>query len=287
MALTFVDNASNVVQLGTSAHLRDITAGTMIVRAFPTTYPPASFRYIYRSNDGGGGNRTFDIGGSGGTLGPRFIIERTTSNLGIGATTANTPHSAVNTWCDWAATWDLNGADTDQHMYGGNLSNPFTEVTTYAAALQVVGSGTSTESTSADPTIGGMALGQLRGFPGPIAWFLFFNRQLSIGELRALQHRPYKTADCIGFWHLYGTGTQPDLSGHLDNGTVTGATASAHPQMGVPFGRAAGWRGAFTAAAAAAINPALIQWWGGRGNGFAFGRDPRAGKPKRPRRRPR
>jgi hypothetical protein len=283
MALTFVDNSSDEVQLSSANGLRDIEDGTIIARVFQAS-TPASFRYIYRANDGGG-NRLFDVGGSGGTLGPRLGIERATAGLGVSATPANTPHFALNTWCDFAVTWTFSGADADQHLYGGNLSNPFTEVTTYAS--QVAGSGSGTEDNSVAPQIGGMFDTGLRGFPGRIAWVLIFNRQLSLGELRQLQHRPRVVSGCVGFWHLWGTGTQPDLSGHLNNGTVTGATASGHPPMGVPFGRAAGWRGAFTAAAAAAINPALIQWWGGRGNGFAFGRDPRAGKPKRPRRRPR
>jgi hypothetical protein len=244
MALTFVDNSSDEVQLSSANGLRDIEAGTYLARVFQTS-TPASFRYIYRANEGGG-NRTFDVGGSGGTLGPRLGIERAIAGLGVSATPANTPHFALNTWCDFAVTWDFAGADTDQHLYGGNLSNPFTEATTYAS--QVAGSGTATESTAANPQIGGMFDTGLRAFPGRIAWLLIFNRQLSLGELRALQHRPYKTADCVGFWHLYGTGTQQDLSGHLNNGTVTGATASAHPPMGIPFGRVGGWRGAFTAA---------------------------------------
>lgn len=249
MALTFVNNSSDEVSLGASATvLRDIDAGTILVRAMPTTYPPASFRFMYDSNGGGTASRRFDIGGVGGTLGPRLIIQQGAGNMEVSVAQANMPHTAVNTWCDWAATWNLLGADADQHLYGGNLSNAFTEVGTYNA--QLAGGGVpDTESTAINPLIGGNGGGVDRAFPGAIAWFLFWNRQLSLGELRAQQHRPHMTAGCVGFWHLWGTGTQPDLSGHLNNGTVTGATASAHPPMGVPFGRMAGWRGAFTAAA--------------------------------------
>jgi len=246
MALTFVDDSADGVDLGASATaLRDITAGAILVWAYPTAYPPASFRYMYVSNQEAG-SRTFDIGGSGGTLGPRFILDRDTSNLGIGATTANTPHSAVNTWNCWAATWNTAGADTDQHVYGGNLTNALTEVTTYA--LQTAGSGTvQTEDPTRNPVIGGLGTGFIRGFPGRIAVVMIFNRQPSLGELKAQQFNPHVVSGCVGYWNFWGTGTQPDFSGHGNNGTVTGATASAHVPLRAPFAVWDGWRGAFTA----------------------------------------
>lgn len=251
MALLFVNNGATRVDLGANATaLRDHDAGTILVRAFPTTYPPASFRFMYDSNGGGTASRRFDIGGAGGTVGPRLIIQRDSGsgNMEASVLQANMTHTAVNTWCDWAVTWNLNGADADQHLYGGNLANAFTEVGTYNA--QTAGSGTiDTEDPTINPMIGVAGNVLNRGFPGRIAWLLIWSRQLSLGELRAQQHRPHVTAGCVGFWMLWGTGTQPDLSGHLNNGTVTDATAAPHPPMAPPFGRTAGWRGAFTAAA--------------------------------------
>lgn len=250
MALLFANGSGDHVDLGTSAFLRGFTAGTILARVFPTTYPPASNRYLYCANQGVG-FRNLDVGGGGGTLGPRFFLDRATVDLNVSVLPSNLPHNGVNTWQDWAVVFNTAGADGDQHMYGGNPANSLTEVTTYN--LQLAGTGAvNAESTAENPRIGSLS-DAAGGFPGAIAWFLFWNRTLSLAELLSHQHRPHGSPGLMGYWNfLWPAGsTQPDLSGRGGPGTVTGATAYAHAPMGIPFGGAAGWRGAFTAAAAA------------------------------------
>jgi len=67
---------------------------------------------------------------------------------------------------------------------------------------------------------------------------MYFDRALSLGEIRSLQFHPRVLSGCVLYSHygFNGTGTQPDWSGKGNSGTVTGATVSNHVPLGSPFG---------------------------------------------------
>lgn len=81
--------------------------------------------------------------------------------------------------------------------------------------------------------------GNLNGAPaGRVGEFLFWNRLLTLGELRTHQFRPHASSGLV-VWHKYneGTGTQRDYSGNKNTGTVTGATAlTTHVPLVPSFG---------------------------------------------------
>jgi len=91
---------------------------------------------------------------------------------------------------------------------------------------------------------------------GKVAFVTIHNVVLTAGEIRQLsQGRPIYRG-LVGFWPLYGVGSpEPDYSGNVQSMTITGALQSNHAPIASPFGMDYGWRGAFTAAAAATGNP--------------------------------
>lgn len=61
-------------------------------------------------------------------------------------------------------------------------------------------------------------------------------------------------------WPLYGANSpEPDYSGNVSNGTVTGTTAGPHPPIALSWGFDYGWAGAFAAAAGADDDLMVIQ----------------------------
>ena len=77
-----------------------------------------------------------------------------------------------------------------------------------------------------------------KAFPGSIALFGLLNRVASQQEIVSLQFNPRVVSGTKVFMPLgwNGTGTQPDLSGNGNSGTVTGATVAAHVPLRPLFG---------------------------------------------------
>lgn len=139
----------------------------------------------------------------------------------------------ANQWQFVGCQMDASGTvAANQKLFYGTLLAAAAEVSSYDT--QDPGSGATSQGSSENTTIGnnnGSSYGS--GFPGKIAWVGTWSRILTVGEIIAQQFRPHRTANCELLMHLFGTGTQPDLSGNGRNGTVTGATADSH----VPLGR--------------------------------------------------
>lgn len=220
MSLVFAAGA-NVVDFGNSAAIQSFAAnaGTIIVWVFPTDIS-GNTSFVRKS----AANYTFNAGAT--TL--QMNIPRASTGLLARVTTPNFPLYVINTWVYVAATYDVAGIDTDQKLFFGNLTNQVAEVSTYTS--QQVGSGLVTDTSGSNLTVGN-GLSNTVPFLGNYALVACWNRRLSLNELIQQQFRPYPSSGCILFSHLgfgVGTGTQWDLSGSGNVGTVTGASVADH-----------------------------------------------------------
>ena len=159
----------------------------------------------------------------------RYRHDRATTRLDI----VGTDELLVDEWSFVGVSFDTAGVDGDQHLYHGTLTKLVAE-TGYAA--QQVGTGAIQDLTG--NTFYGGWQGQIADgyWDGKVAWIAAWTRQLSLGEIKAQQFRPHVTSGCLLFSHYHGTGTQPDLSGNGNNGTVTGALVTNHVPLAPPFG---------------------------------------------------
>lgn len=208
MALTYA--ATNVVNCGSAASLDNLTTGTRILWAYPTT---VNGRLVEKAS-----NSRLDAN-TGGSI--EILIARATTPLNYISTGST---MVANVWQCVAATWDL-GSNVG-HLYIGTLTSPMAEVT---YAISQGGSGAITSDAASNLLIGNRASGAFT-HQGAIADVAVFNRALTIGELRDWQFNPRKMTGCVGFWRLGSNGTTdvPDLSGNFNTGSITGTTVSAH-----------------------------------------------------------
>lgn len=184
--------------------------------------------------------------------GLRFAVYR---GSGIGDQTTYETDNRITSG-DWmfAAASFKDGDATKMDLYYGSMSAIAIEETSYT--LSANGTGTLNTDATASYIIGDGA----DNFEGDIARVGVYNTKLTLAQIQALQFAPtafWNNANCVALHDLYGTGTQPDLSGELNNGTVTSATVASHVPRGAPYAVIGGWQGAFTAAAAGVSFPRL------------------------------
>ncbi len=222
MALKFVSASTDKVDHGSS--LTPGSTGTILFWYKPTSTV---------------GNRVFFIKQTAGDLECyresadgtifSFFVERGTVNTGVLSTTGQL---VAGEWAFLVYAYDLNANSTV--LYKGSLSAIAVDVTSGTSAQ---GSGTFTAPTGA-LRIGGNGV-SVSTADCEIAYVQIVNgRKLTLGEIRTLQFQPHFVPDTALFSHygFNGTGTQADWSGNVNNGTVTGATVSAHVPLGPPFG---------------------------------------------------
>lgn len=220
MALQFVSGSADKVNLGRPVLLQDIRAGTMLVWANPSAWPAAGLRAIVYINGTSTGFRNFSTAGLGGTLGLRLLVDRATTALNVGALPGDVPFAGANKPNCWVVTWNVDGVDADQHLYGGDQNAPLTEVTTYQS--QIVGSGTVSASTNAaDTVIGGNSTNQ--GFPGVIYDVAIWDRVVPLVDLQWMRFALSLSAP-LGWWTLGADGPAAvwDYTGRTP-GTISGA----------------------------------------------------------------
>ena len=231
MALVFGAVNSDRVDCGSAATLDDRTTMTCVMWVkWNGGAGPVRF---WGKGLGGGGYAYFGMPG-GGTARLVATWDYTTTD----ATSQSSNSTLVSgSWQCVAVTFDnTNGPK----LYAGSLSAPIAE-TGYAVG-PTAPSGTRVSDAAQNFYIGndeGAGASFTKAWPGSIASFALWNRVLSLGELLDQQFSPRVTSGCVLFAHLgfNGTGVQPDWSGKGNNGTVTGATQSAHAPLARPFGR--------------------------------------------------
>lgn len=247
-ALTFAAGSTNTVNCGSSATMDAAfnSAGTILMWLFPTNIASQNVTWISKcqSDSCGTVNNFYN---SGITV-VQFSITRATTNLFTRANLSALPTLAINTWAYMAVTYDPAGSAGNQQLWGGNLTTPVAEATSYTS--QTAGTGAITDTTAGNLMIGGRPSINV-AMVGRIALVHIVNRRLSLGELQAQQFAPHAVSGTVLFVHLgfNGTGTQADWSGGGNNCTVTGATQSADAPI-APF-----------SAFLRRVFPMLPAWW--------------------------
>lgn len=231
MSLVFA-GGTDKVSVAAASSINGLTTCTLVVWVYPTTLTNQirifqkglnpSHKIIFLNGTGGNVEIDFGRGTSG------------AGNVGVYISN-NTPMSSVNKWYFVAGVWDAGGgAGNIMHLYIGDLTTAPTEVT-YGTKTDGVGS---SPSDSSNNLIIGNHESSSLGWQGRIAPVLFWNRTLSLAEIRAQWARRCITSGCVLYHELgwNGTGTQMDWSGNGNSGTVTGATVGAHSPSGPQFG---------------------------------------------------
>lgn len=223
MSLLFGGATSDRVNFGSGASLDDMTAWTWILWMYPTSDT---------------GNQSFIGKGTGADVG-RKNLERRAADVndysffafrsGVDALAETTGvNRPLNAWKYVAMGYD----DSDgPRIYHGDLSTLAVEA---SYTTRTVGTGVIDADASLDLFVGNNK-GLVDAFVGRIAVVQVFNANIGLGRIRQQQFQPHNTEDCRLLCHLgyNGTGTQYDLSGYGNHGTVTGATQAPHVPLGL------------------------------------------------------
>ncbi len=157
---------------------------------------------------------------------PIFFVNRATTNLDIQPLGS----IAANKWMFVAATYDINGADGDQHLYEGESDLPAVEFASYVS--RNVGSGAQGDDSSADQHIS-EPTGGTQGLDGHIGVAGIWNRQLSLGEIREQQFRPHPTKGCTLLVFPNSAGPVRDISPFRVLGAATGVSMADYRPLPV------------------------------------------------------
>lgn len=228
MALTFGAASSNRVDCGSAAALDDMAAVTVLAWVYCTTRT-SSRTIISKFRGSLGSGWRLSLQGTSGDV--QFEWARaTTYALGL----TNTAPVVTNSWVFLAASCDKS---TAPKIYEGTLTSLAVEstYTTSRAGAGAFGSDAArylalgNADNAATPTL---------AFQGRISHAAVFDSVLSLDEIQSWQNNPRPLIGAkaaLGEWNLgldpIGTGTQPDLSGNGNDGTVTGATVSVHTPL--------------------------------------------------------
>jgi hypothetical protein len=209
---------------GTDSTLDNLVPITVCSWVYPTTFD-SNFRRIAIKRVDGTNEWDFQISGA---LSGAFAFTRRYSVANAIATSAASTLT-TNTWSFVCAGFDGTLAPK---LYHGTLTTPVAEVS-------YNGTPTAPSGTNGDDSAGPLVVGHRPGLAnsnvlGRIAWVGVWNETLTLGQLRAQQFRPRKTATSKLFVHYgyNGTGTQTDWSGLKHHGTLTGGAIGAHVPLG-------------------------------------------------------
>lgn len=219
MALLFNANAERVTH-SAAASINSLDAQTWVFWYYYNGSPPGSARLFYKGSVqvwiGNGGAATDSI---------RYFRARATTGTELTPSTTLTS----NAW-NYVAIVEDDGVTP--HVYFGSVSSAATEVS-YSA--QVTGVGAPNDDSGSNLDIGGRSSANAYA-QGSIALVGIWSRVLTLPEINAQRAMlvPMNTNGLALFanygWN--GVGAQPDWSGNLNNGTVTGATVANHAPVG-------------------------------------------------------
>jgi len=223
MPLTFAASTTDRVSFGSAAPLDNLAVATVMMLIYPTNVSTANTFVFAKFVDVSNRIQALIDDTAAGDF--RFLVQRATTQLNVRTSGS---FVAANAWQWIAFQWDINGAAGAQKIFLGTQTAPMAEPGSYAA--QSAGSGTQGNDAAANLIFGNRNDG---ANPNPLigdgAWIAVWNRLLTLGELIEQQGFGHPTAGNLlcSYVGLNGVGTQPDLSGNHNDGTVTGATVSS------------------------------------------------------------
>lgn len=218
-AFKFIDGSTtSFVNCGSPSDTAQLTDETRVIWCRFDAAPGGNRPFLLQS--GGGINANWLANGSGNINGFRDF-STTDAN-------SNASRAAVN--CTIGQPWL--GALTMSagliRLYGGTLTIPVTEASSYAS--QITGVGTPVSVTGKSIQIGGFS-GFGQGFPGVIWLAAWFDWEMSLAELRDVQFHPEQWASrALHFWYLGRDGLtviDRGRNGNTAPGTTTGVSMAA------------------------------------------------------------
>ena len=220
-SLTFGAATSDRVNHGSGSTLDNLDPFTWMAWVRPTTLTDAR-AIIVKDDNSGGSLKHLRLLGTAGNV--QAFTTRATQNTRY--ETNDTPLSALNAWVFIAVVYNSAAAANNLfHIYAGSQTVLARE-RTYAVTQD--GSGAVTADAAGFLSVGNEGPGYTRAFQGDIGPVEISTRALSLAEIQDHQSQPHFSGGNVLFTYegFNGTGTQADLSGNGNSGTVTGATAS-------------------------------------------------------------
>ena len=159
-----------------------------------------------------------------------YITRATTASVAISAASL----IAAGNWFFLGVTYSV-GAGPPK-LYKGTPTSMIAEVS-YSSTT--AGSGAEANESTGNFYLGNNSA-TTYSFDGKLAHGFMFDKVLTVAEMATLQFGGLTAiANLCGYWPLWGVATpEPDLSGNVNNGTVTGALLARH----APVGRYAPYR---------------------------------------------
>jgi hypothetical protein len=213
MSLRYGAVNSDRLTIAASGTVNSLTAWTNIGWFRPSGFGGGGLR-MWAKQSSSGGRHAGAIGNSAGVL--THDAQRATTDAGATSSTA----LLVDTWQCVAFTYD----ETDgTRIFIGTHNDPMSEV---LYSSRTVGSG-ATEADAGNPLYFGNRDTLNAAFLGQIQEHAHFGWRMSLDEMQAWQRDPSPVGARVFIVHgQNGTGTQTDLTGNANHGTVTGATVS-------------------------------------------------------------
>jgi hypothetical protein len=221
------DGTDDIIDCQSPATLDNVNTGTLFAWIYPDSVGEGGYGTIFFCSTSGadGGRRIW-----GRTLGTNTVDAyfNTDTASGYAVTTDNT--ITTGAWQCVASTYSNAGVpDRKPRIYRGL---PTTAIAECSYTTQTAATGTIASDAALDKTIGACHSGA-QTFDGKIAHVALYNVKLTLNELISLQFGEIITAGLIGYWPLWGVASpEPDLSGNVNSGTVTGALLGNHAPLG-------------------------------------------------------
>lgn len=225
MALLFATNSADRVDCGSGASLNNLSAFTAFAWVYVIGTMNAFNGRVVNKGDVGSatkGKEPISI-----TTGDKWFIE--IDRAGVNAAATGFSAITFGKWIFIATTYD----ETDgPRIFDGDLS---TEASEKQYSSRTVGDGATDADSSSELWLGNRSIGTANRAPNArIACAGYIAERLTITQIRKFQWNILACLDfdVRGLWILHGVDTQPDMSGNLNNGTVTGPTTIDHVPLG-------------------------------------------------------
>ena len=248
MALDF--DTTDRVSIAADASINTLSAFTWITWIYTDSTGTGSQVYALKGLLAGGNPRISLERKFGDVDDFEVVVRFTSTNAQAVTTGVNKP---INTWFFVAFTFGSAQAANRCRVY----TAPIGSIATEASYSSQTGGINDQQDDSANPLILGNADAFGDVMLGRMGFFHVISSELTLNQIIAQQYRPHVRSDSQVFMHLgfNGTGTQPDLTGKGNNGTVTGAVVADHVPLGPPFGFDIPWAPVAVAAAAGSFPP--------------------------------
>lgn len=220
------DGIDDKISFGNIANLQNQPALTLSAWVYPTALVNDA---VIVGHDDVSNNRWIMQLGEAGLSGTDDALIPMSDGTGnnYGYTTSNI--LAINTWGHWVARYDGSAADNSTRLQF--YFNGIAKTLTYNGTIPT------TVATTATVVTAGAGKGGATPFTGGIAMVGLWNLALSTNEISALALGAppwmFRRSNLQLYAPLYGVASpEPDLSGNVNNGTVTGAVLADHAPVG-------------------------------------------------------